>query len=98
MSHHLIKFVSRKGKHGEKTFKIHHDQTLLECLIKNKVEIDHTCGGNASCGTCRFYLLEGHLSAPNELEQEVREPKEFYENERLACQSYAESNIIISID
>ncbi|MFN8846617.1 MAG: 2Fe-2S iron-sulfur cluster-binding protein [Bdellovibrionales bacterium] len=65
-------------------------RTILELLLENKIEIDHSCGGNGSCGTCLFYLF-GSLQAiteKNAIELEMAQDRGFSENERLACQTH----------
>lgn len=75
------------------------DSTLLEVLIAAKVSINHSCEGNASCGTCRVLVEKGLENLPerSELEQEFVEGRGFPENERLACQIPAISGIEIKI-
>ena len=34
------------------------DESLMECLVRNKYPILASCGGNASCSTCHSYLDE----------------------------------------
>lgn len=63
-------------------------QSLLEICLKNKVPIDHSCEGMASCGTCRVVITEGLENLPerNMLEQEMSDDRGFKPEERLACQ------------
>ena len=64
------------------------DKTVLEKLIEDKVEIDHICEGNASCGTCRI-LIKGECSdlpPRGREERKLSSSRKFQENERLACQ------------
>lgn len=75
------------------------NRSLLENLLDNNVNIDHSCGGNGTCGTCQYEILQGqeNLSEIEEVESEMREDRGFAENERLACQSYLKGNIKIRI-
>ena len=63
-------------------------KSLLEACLKNKIPIDHSCEGMASCGTCRIIVTSNTetLAPRNSLEQEMAEDRNFSENERLACQ------------
>lgn len=63
-------------------------ESLLETCLRNKIDIDHSCEGMASCGTCRVLITEGsqHLPDRNSLEQEMADDRQFAKNERLACQ------------
>lgn len=62
------------------------EETLLEALIRQRIEIDHSCGGNGTCGTCLVQVVEGNTSDRNEIEQEMSTERKFKTNERLACQ------------
>ena len=66
----------------------HKDESVLDVAIRNKVNLDHTCGGSGTCGTCRIFVIEGMQNLPprNELESEMAEDRQFASNERLACQ------------
>lgn len=71
--------------------------TILEALLREKIEIDHSCGGGASCGTCRVFVqalgANSALPAPECLEQEFRTDRGFEPNERLSCQLSAAAGI-----
>ncbi|AHZ85586.1 fdx [Bdellovibrio bacteriovorus HD100] len=64
------------------------DHSVLAVAIRAKVPLNHTCGGNATCGTCRVLVVKGLEKLPprNELEQEMAEDRGFQPFERLACQ------------
>lgn len=72
-------------------------ETLLENLVKNKVEINHSCEGMGSCGTCRVFIEKSLelLSPRNEIEQEFALERGFADNERLSCQIYPVEQLII---
>lgn len=74
------------------------DESVLEALLRAKIPVDHSCGGGASCGTCRVWIQHGpELAeprlAPNDLEREFREERGFHKDERLSCQMTAEEGI-----
>ncbi len=73
------------------------DLSILANLIRAKVKIDHVCGGHATCGTCRFFLIEGELNQRTDLEMEMFEEREMQNNERLACQALLLENLVIKI-
>jgi 2Fe-2S ferredoxin len=75
------------GKRGE---------TLLEALLRAELPIAHSCGGNATCGTCRVEIIEG-LSPVKELEHEFKIERGFREDERLACQFIVNEKIALKI-
>lgn len=62
--------------------------SLLDVALKNKVDLDHSCGGSGSCGTCRVKITSGleDLEPRNDVEQAMADDRGFAEDERLACQ------------
>lgn len=64
--------------------------SILDSALQKKIDLNHSCGGNGTCGTCVVFLLEGaeNLCPRNELESEMSQDRNFQENERLACQAY----------
>lgn len=70
---------------------------LLVSFMKKKFNIDHTCDGNATCGTCRFIVLNGECSKMTQIEREFFEERGRLENERLSCQAIPKSDLLIKI-
>lgn len=66
-------------------------QTILEAVSKQGLELDHSCGGMGTCGTCRVWIDSslGVLLPRNEVESEMALERGFQSNERLACQTCA---------
>ncbi len=95
---HQIKIESQRNlpTHGVLA---EEELTLLANLLKNNVEIDHSCGGFGTCGTCCIQVLEGsgHLSEINEIEAEMKSDRGMRENERLSCQAFVSGNIKIKV-
>ncbi len=73
------------------------EHSLLEILLKNKIQIDHSCGGHATCGTCQIELIKGDLSEKEDLELEFATDRAMKDNERLSCQSHPKSDLTIRI-
>ena len=73
--------------------------SLLANLLKNNIEIDHSCGGFGTCGTCCIQVLEGsnHISEMNEIEAEMKSDRGMCENERLSCQVFINGKIKIKL-
>jgi len=63
--------------------------TLLEVAMARDIDLDHLCGGNAKCGSCRVEILEGpnNLSSQNGHEQMVLGASKVAKGDRLACQA-----------
>ena len=60
--------VIRVGSKGSISFKVLPDDkivpasqgdSILDAILKAKIEIDHSCGGMGTCGTCRIYVTSG---------------------------------------
>lgn len=73
------------------------DSTILEAMVKAKINHIHVCGGNARCSTCRIYIMEGlsNCLPRNEKEKLLAEKLKFPPNIRLACQTRIIGNIAI---
>ena len=63
--------------------------TILDAAEKIGMELNHYCGGNCSCGTCRVEILEGakHLSKQEGMEKAVLGPSGVAAGNRLGCQT-----------
>ena len=64
-------------------------RTILEVAKQVGVQIDHFCGGQCSCGTCRVVVLEGHqnLSTMHGMEEMTLGASGIAKKQRLACQA-----------
>ena len=68
--------------------KYNETQNLLDLLNAHKVGISQSCGGFASCTTCRIFVTKGleYIKPREELESERAIERGFSLQERLACQ------------
>ncbi len=68
--------------------KYNESQNLLDLLNAHKVGISQSCGGFASCTTCRIFMKKGveFIKPREELETERAVERGFSLQERLACQ------------
>jgi adenylate cyclase len=73
------------------------DSTVLDAMLKAKINHTHVCGGNARCSTCRIYIMDGlnNCQPRNEKEKRLAEDLGFPQNIRLACQTRINGNITI---
>lgn len=73
---------------GKKTT-VEEGKTLLEAAVEMGLSIQHKCGGNSTCGTCRVIVEEGmeNLSPLNDRETALLDEAKIAKNYRLACQS-----------
>lgn len=75
------------------------EQSVLDAALKNKINIDHSCGGFGTCGTCRIFIESDlHLlPSRNEVEMEMAEMRRFDDRERLACQTECQPHLRIKL-
>lgn len=75
------------------------EETILEVALKAHININHSCGGMGTCGTCRVLVLKGNefLVPRNEIEAEMAEGRGFAPNERLACQTAPVAEIEVEV-
>ncbi len=71
------------------TFEIPEGLSVLEVALEHEVLMYHTCGGNASCSTCRVRVLKGaeNLSPVEEAESQVLDAFDLKAPHRLGCQA-----------
>ena len=70
------------------SFEIDKEKSLLQLALYNNIEINHSCGGYGTCGTCRVFIDNHHqLPDRNPIEQEMASDRGFEDNERLSCQT-----------
>ncbi|MGH7197366.1 MAG: 2Fe-2S iron-sulfur cluster-binding protein [Candidatus Omnitrophota bacterium] len=78
-------FFREKGLHVEAD----RWTSILDAALDSKVPIYHTCGGNASCSTCRVLVLKGaeNLSGIETAEAQVLDAFDLKPPYRLGCQA-----------
>src|SRR3989338_4249493 len=78
------------------TFEVEEGLSILEAALEHDVPMYHTCGGNASCSTCRVKILKGaeHLSAIEEAESQVLDAFDLGSPYRLGCQALVQGGEI----
>ena len=82
-----------------KSLQADEDEYLLDVLLRHKVDIDHSCGGMGTCGTCRVFVQKNVDKLPerNEVEQDMAEMRGMLANERLSCQTACTIDLKIEI-
>lgn len=100
----LILVEKALGGGGEKVIQINDDkiipvtgdESLLNTLAQHKIFIPSACGGKATCGFCKFKLIEGGGEIkPTELP--FLNAREREEGIRLSCQVKVKDNMKIEI-
>lgn len=90
----IIKFLNT-----DKAFEADDQLSVLDLAIQESVDLDHSCEGMGTCGTCRVIVKKGleNLPEPNEVEQDIREARSFLPEERLACQTMCVADLDLEI-
>ncbi len=84
---------------GDRIIPFTDEKNLLQLLVKNGVNIDHSCGGGASCGTCRVLIKSDIKNLPERdlLEKEMAADRGFVDHERLSCQLALFDGLVFNI-
>lgn len=71
-------------------------ETLLEAAIREGVPMEHACGGNGFCTTCRCKVNKGteNLSPRNEREENMGITEE---PDRLGCQAQIQGDCEVEL-
>ena len=74
---------------GKREVRVDEGVSILDAALGSGVSIYHTCGGNASCSTCRVRILKGaeNLSEISEAEAQVLDSFDLKPPFRLGCQA-----------
>lgn len=76
---------------------IPYDKSLLEATQSAGVELNSICGGIGSCGGCKVRLMDGLLTFPTLIEEQVFTLEELASGFRLACQAKPQSDVKLYI-
>lgn len=73
------------------------DVSLFAAARESGLDLTSACGGEGSCGQCRIMVLAGDVSPPNLDEEFILSELELQQGERLACCTYAHSDLTIHV-
>lgn len=88
---HMVSVVGGGG------VEIEHRNPLLAGLVASGLQINHFCGGNGSCGTCKFEVVEGLSNLQRPTTAEIVSGAGSEPHRRLACQARIVGPITIRI-
>lgn len=71
--------------------------SLIDAARDAGIELASACGGEGSCGQCRVTVVTGDVSPPISSETFILTDLELYQGERLACCTYAEGDVKVTI-
>lgn len=92
----FVTFLHPEGKSGE----VPEGLSLLEAAQMLGFPLNHDCGGNASCSTCRVEVQEGgeNLSEIDFDEQDLLDREALTEPyHRLGCQARVLGNVVVRV-
>ena len=71
-----------------KTVAVKKGTTILDAAIAAGVDLDHYCGGMASCGSCRVQILaDSQVSEMDMMEEATLDVVMEHDDDRLGCQT-----------
>lgn len=73
------------------------DVSLFEAARESGIDLASACGGEGNCGQCRIVVLAGETTPPNPDEEFILTEMERKQGERLACCTYARSDLTVQI-
>lgn len=91
-----VTFLHSQGKSGT----VPRNTTLLDAAKELGFSLNHDCGGNASCTTCRVEVQSGgeHLSEIEFEEQDLLDREALSEPwHRLGCQAKVLGDVIVKV-
>jgi 2Fe-2S ferredoxin len=91
-----VTFIHPDGRSGEVDF----DMTLLDAAQALGFPLNHDCGGNASCTTCRVEVQSGqeNLSEIDFDEQDLLDREALTEPwHRLGCQAKVLGDVVVRV-
>lgn len=91
-----ITFVHSEGKSGE----VPENISILDAAELLDFPLNHDCGGNASCSTCRVDVMVGgeHLSEIDFEEQDLLDREALTESfHRLSCQAKIFGDVMVQV-
>ncbi len=91
-----VTFLHSDGRSGE----VDENTSLLDAAKELGFRLNHDCGGNASCTTCRVEVQTGqeHLSEIDFDEQDLLDREALTEPwHRLACQARVLGDVVVRV-
>ncbi len=70
-----------------KRMDVRHASTVLDAATAAGIDLNHYCGGMASCGSCRITLVEGPVSPLDMMEEATLDVVKEHASDRLGCQT-----------
>ena len=87
-----VKVINSKGSDEASC---ENETSILLASRSTKIELTHRCGGHARCGSCLVTIRKGqeHLSSIGASEKKILTTLKAKDDQRLACQAWAKSDV-----
>jgi uncharacterized 2Fe-2S/4Fe-4S cluster protein (DUF4445 family) len=72
-------------------------QSILEYARRSGIDLVSLCGGAGTCGKCKVQIVSGEVSEPTQKEREALTAEEIAQGYRLACQTYTETDLVLTV-
>jgi uncharacterized 2Fe-2S/4Fe-4S cluster protein (DUF4445 family) len=72
-------------------------QSILEYARQAGIDLVSLCGGAGTCGKCKVQIVSGEVSEPTQKEKEALTAEEIAQGYRLACQTYAQTDLVLNV-
>jgi 2Fe-2S ferredoxin len=89
-----------KFENMNKEVTIQQGETILKAANKGRVALNHRCGGNGSCNTCKINIDSTNInsvSSPNQIEKRMISQVQLESGQRLGCQVKVYDHISLTI-
>ena len=75
----------------------HRTESILEAALEAGYELEHSCGGYGTCGTCLVIVEKGleKMEPRGEIESEMASDRSFRPEERLCCQNRPVDGLVL---
>lgn len=75
--------------------------SLLDILLGNGIELNHSCGGVCACSTCHVHVVKGMNSCNEANDDELDQldmATDLRDNSRLGCQCVPDGSVDLEIE
>ena len=71
--------------------------TILDAAIKGGLDLNHYCGGMASCGSCMVTVVSGKVSEMDDMEEATLDVVLEDDRDRLGCQTRILGPVVVIV-
>ena len=71
--------------------------TILDAAIAGGIDLNHYCGGMASCGSCMVTVISGKVSDMDDMEEATLDVVLEDDRDRLGCQARILGPVVVEV-